>query len=585
MAAALVLPLPDVGKNGINAEACLDSVAVILTRSAQEVHITSTDREHDEDAAEAPYLSSLFEDSDADDLDEASCDSGAMIANMKMRKPFWVEQIKSPTMKARMRDQLQLSSPSTTSSPAAARRPFDSSDTSTTLGSSLDVCSPITTKSPLLFEEEQEDEAVSGNAIGAVTSRSTMHESMRIATLSFPAFFGLQLQLDLGHRDSIATAIWRASMVMAGLLAAAGSQQERRGKGENSTFVDLQNQEVMEIGCGSGLVGLVAGLFGAKEVCFTDCDDRALVRLKEYLAEVQRVRHGEEKEKDASSASGYNLITSAGFGADEKGSSGVKMSSAPSDHLRAAQRICWRFSVCHHLWEEDEAALKTVGGEIRHSPQVVSSTSCSSTSVDGEAAGTKYNRSSKAAQTMQARRATPTRSVRHWSNAYRTTADEIPALPADKQCDVMLISDCLYFSSQEDPLVAVLRRRLRRPHGQALILIQERSSGGVQMERFVEKLLAAEPVDDPRVDRAEPEDSSPAGTSERLCFSVTELREEEVGDWKDHLKYVCQTTSSGLVEELQTDTDHQADNFIAMTGFERKSHILRVGFATTKNVK
>eukprot|EP00392_Amoebophrya_sp_AT5.2_P001895 g1900.t1 len=223
----------------------------------------------------------------------------------------------------------------------------------------------------------------------------------------------------------------------------------------------------MEIGCGSGLVGLVAGLFGAKEVCFTDCDDRALVRLKEYLAEVQRVRHGEEKEKDASSASGYNLITSA----------------------------------------------------------------------------------------------------------------------ADKQCDVMLISDCLYFSSQEDPLVAVLRRRLRRPHGQALILIQERSSGGVQMERFVEKLLAAEPVDDPRVDRAEPEDSSPAGTSERLCFSVTELREEEVGDWKDHLKYVCQTTSSGLVEELQTDTDHQADNFIAMTGFERKSHILRVGFATTKNVK
>ena len=54
--------------------------------------------------------------------------------------------------------------------------------------------------------------------------------------------------------------------------------------------------------------------------------------------------------------------------------------------------------------------------------------------------------------------------------------------------DVIIASDCLYFPSQEDPLVAVLQKRLRQ-NGAALLIVQERSNGGCQVQRLVEKLM------------------------------------------------------------------------------------------------
>lgn len=59
--------------------------------------------------------------------------------------------------------------------------------------------------------------------------------------------------------------------------------------------------------------------------------------------------------------------------------------------------------------------------------------------------------------------------------------------------DVIIASDCLYFSSQEAPLAAVLRKRLVRPGqgtpgGTAMVVVQTRSNGGLQVVRFKELL-------------------------------------------------------------------------------------------------
>ncbi len=55
------------------------------------------------------------------------------------------------------------------------------------------------------------------------------------------------------------------------------------------------------------------------------------------------------------------------------------------------------------------------------------------------------------------------------------------------QYDLILASDCLYFSNQEAPLAAVLRRRLR-VDGKALLVVQCRCGQGFLLARFFEQL-------------------------------------------------------------------------------------------------
>lgn len=53
-------------------------------------------------------------------------------------------------------------------------------------------------------------------------------------------------------------------------------------------------------------------------------------------------------------------------------------------------------------------------------------------------------------------------------------------------------SDCLYFSVQEEPLSATVTRRLRRPHGVAILSCATRNGWGKpSLQRFIEELRAA----------------------------------------------------------------------------------------------
>lgn len=71
---------------------------------------------------------------------------------------------------------------------------------------------------------------------------------------------------------------------------------------------------------------------------------------------------------------------------------------------------------------------------------------------------------------------------RHWSDAYR--CNQIPDLDVQQKYDLILASDCLYFSSQELPLAAVLRTRMQRPHGRAIICHQRRGDGAFLLSRL-----------------------------------------------------------------------------------------------------
>lgn len=80
--------------------------------------------------------------------------------------------------------------------------------------------------------------------------------------------------------------------------------------------------------------------------------------------------------------------------------------------------------------------------------------------------------------------------VRHWSDAYRDEKRFAP-LPPEGRYDLVIASDCVYFSCQEAPLVAMLKQRVRRWGGRALLVFQIRGAGEVQLERFDGLLRAA----------------------------------------------------------------------------------------------
>ncbi|KAG1674287.1 hypothetical protein FOA52_013476 [Chlamydomonas sp. UWO 241] len=78
---------------------------------------------------------------------------------------------------------------------------------------------------------------------------------------------------------------------------------------------------------------------------------------------------------------------------------------------------------------------------------------------------------------------------RHWSSGMREPS--LPALSPRETFDLVIAADCLYFADQEDPLVASLQLRMRRPHGAALIVFQPRNNNYACFVRLQSKLRAA----------------------------------------------------------------------------------------------
>jgi predicted nicotinamide N-methyase len=164
----------------------------------------------------------------------------------------------------------------------------------------------------------------------------------------------------------------------------------------------LQGCDVLEVGCGRALAGKVCARLGANSVVLTDCDDRALQRLRV-----------EFRDEDV-----------------------------------GQERSC---GLNHLLWEREQ--------------------------LDADLAALASARGADAAETAHA-------SIRHWADAYRL-AEEFPYINPSSQFDLIIASDCLYFHVQEEPLAATLHRRLRKPDGVAMIIVETRGNGAFQLERFL----------------------------------------------------------------------------------------------------
>ena len=217
-----------------------------------------------------------------------------------------------------------------------------------------------------------------------------------------------------GH---ISALVWRSSLLASSIICGCTSipKLDNAGNREifsrifgNSDSVEcrLQACDVLELGCGRALVGKVCSKLGASSVVLTDCDDRALGRLR------------------------------LEFGGKDTGSGGQE---CPCE-------------MYHLLWEREQcdADLAALG------PIPDSSVA-------------------------------PQLPIRHWADAYRL-ADDFPYLNPSAQFDFVIASDCLYFHVQEEPLAAALHRRLRKPDGIGMILVETRGNGAFQLERFLQLL-------------------------------------------------------------------------------------------------
>ncbi len=69
-----------------------------------------------------------------------------------------------------------------------------------------------------------------------------------------------------------------------------------------------------------------------------------------------------------------------------------------------------------------------------------------------------------------------TRRRRHWSDAYRN--ERYAPLQPDAQFDYIIASDCLYFASQEKPLLAVLQVHCARARARVIRHRLRRCRGG-----------------------------------------------------------------------------------------------------------
>ena len=221
-----------------------------------------------------------------------------------------------------------------------------------------------------------------------------------------------------GH---ISALIWRSSLLASSIICGhtpipvldtipndgSGNHRNFRGIfGNSGSNHWLHGRDVLELGCGRALVGKVCQKLGTNRVVLTDCDDRALQRLRSE------------------------------FRAD-----------SVTDHDRSCE-------LYHLLWEREQvdsdrdllaAAHGADSSEVEHPP------------------------------------------IRHWADAYRLV-DEFPYLDHSARFDFVIASDCLYFHVQEEPLAATIHRRLKRPDGIGMILVETRGNGAFQLERFMQLL-------------------------------------------------------------------------------------------------
>ena len=222
-----------------------------------------------------------------------------------------------------------------------------------------------------------------------------------------------------GH---ISALIWRSSLLASSIICGFTSipvldKQSAEDSGNHKKLSGIFGNsgrdhrwlhacDVLELGCGRALVGKVCQRLGSNRVVLTDCDDRALQRLKSEIR---------------------------------------------GDSQSAQKCSC---ELYHLLWErehsdDDRASLVAVHG----------------------------------ADSFEA----PHLPIRHWADAYRL-ADEFPYLDSASRFDFVIASDCLYFHVQEEPLAATIHRRLKKPDGIGMILVETRGNGAFQLERFLQLL-------------------------------------------------------------------------------------------------
>lgn len=222
-----------------------------------------------------------------------------------------------------------------------------------------------------------------------------------------------------GH---ISALIWRSSLLASSIICRftsipvldkismddSGNRKKLSGifGSSGSDHRWLHGCDVLELGCGRALVGKVCQRLGSNRVVLTDCDDRALQRLK------SDIRGDSESGRECS---------------------------------------C---ELYHLLWEREQSDADRSSLAATHG-----------------------------ADSIEA----PHLPIRHWADAYRL-ADEFPYLDSSSRFDFVIASDCLYFHVQEEPLAATIHRRLKKPDGIAMILVETRGNGAFQLERFLQLL-------------------------------------------------------------------------------------------------
>jgi predicted nicotinamide N-methyase len=216
-----------------------------------------------------------------------------------------------------------------------------------------------------------------------------------------------------GHISSL---VWRSSLLASSIICGCTCIQKLEHSSDREKFSKifgnsvsvgrrLQGCDVLELGCGRALAGKICSMLGPNSVVLTDCDDRALYRLRTEFENMD--------------------------------------SSLIGQHCPC--------SLNHLLWERELCDADSV-------PRAVSP------ALDS-------------GQALQL-------PIRHWADAYRR-ADEFPYLDASANFDFVIASDCLYFHVQEEPLASALHRRLKKPDGIGMILVETRGNGAFQLERFL----------------------------------------------------------------------------------------------------
>lgn len=129
-------------------------------------------------------------------------------------------------------------------------------------------------------ESDEEDELLSQLLcpIQSTTQECTRSLEQRPRPMDETKFrFGdLEVVLPPAQEVNMAQCVWKGALLTAAFV---GGQLEEISA---PPTLFASGSEVLEIGCGRGLVGLVAAARGASRVVLTDCDDRVLSLLDRH---------------------------------------------------------------------------------------------------------------------------------------------------------------------------------------------------------------------------------------------------------------------------------------------------------------